>query len=100
MIGRILLDNESWLITLGLFGGIKVTLKNRGLTRRANRGERRYLMEMVETLEAAEIPIEPGGEPVEDMLNDFASAVFGGEARWTAFFALKPPNEKARNYIC
>lgn len=99
MFGRILLDNADWLITAGLLGGIKITLKNRGLTRRANRGERRYLMEVLESLRAVGVPIERGSEPIEVVLDDFASAVFGGDARWSAFFTIVPPEEKARNYI-
>ena len=76
LFGRILLDNADWLITAGLLGGIKITLKNRGLTRRANRGERRYLMEILESLRAVGVPIERGSEPIEVVLDDFASAVF------------------------
>ena len=58
---RVLLDNEAWFITAGILGmSIKVHDKERGLTRRATRYERLYLLEVFEHMQHSGIRIGPG----------------------------------------
>ncbi len=90
MIGRVLLDNENWLVTFGLLRA-KVMLKNRRLTRKASREESRYLVNVLDELKLRGVPIEPGNDYVNYVLDSFAYAIFGGDARWQVFFALKTP---------
>ena len=62
---RVLLDNEAWFITAGILGmSIKVHDKERGLTRRATRYERLYLLEVFEHMQHSGIRIGPGSPEV------------------------------------
>ena len=94
MIGSVLLDNEDWLVTFGLLRA-KVTLKNRRLTRKASREESRYLVDVLDELKLRGVPIEPGNDYVNDVLEDFAGAVLLGGPRWQVFFARWSPKEIA-----
>ncbi len=94
MIGRVLLDNEDWLVTFGLLRA-KVMLKNRRLTKKATREESRYLVEVLDELKLRGVSIEPGNDYVNYLLGSFADAIFGGDARWQVFFAIRTPKEFA-----
>jgi hypothetical protein len=96
MIGRILLDDEDWTVTLGLLGGLRVTLKWRNLTIKASKGERDYLLAMIDEFKKCGIPISPDSEILADLLRDFSEAVFSRNgARWDVFFLRGTPQQQA-----
>ena len=95
----VLLDDDDYRVTFGLLGRIRVTLKHRGMTRKPSREEGRYLTQVIETLKAAGVPIEPGSEPVEEALRDFTRAIWGGEPTWKAYFLAQTPEDRARYYL-
>lgn len=87
MIGRILLDNDVWLITSGLLGGVKITHKPRNLTIKPNRYERSYLFDILDELKKRGDFVAQNRPEFENVIELFAEAVFGrGDARWQAFF--------------
>lgn len=98
MFGRVLLDDADYLVVMGLLGGLKITLKHRGLTRRCNPAEKAYFTQLVEALQRQGVPIEPGSEALQDAIHDFAGAVMGGDARWRAYFQTDPPDIRAKDY--
>lgn len=88
---RTLLDNDDWFITVGSLGGITVTLKHRRMRVKATRAERLHLLETFKELQVRGIPIEPGNESVESVLDEFSEALFSrGRARWRAYFSQSP----------
>lgn len=92
MIGRILLDDDTWRITSGLLGGIKITLKSRSTTIKTNRNERNYLYDILDELKKRGRPIEPGSAELNDIFVLFSEAVFSrGDPRWQAFFQVMSP---------
>ena len=100
MFDRILLNNERFLITSGLLGGKKVTLKERNITRRALRIERLYLLEFLEEIKKNGVPIEPGNKLVEEIFEGFGDAIFSRyNARWQAYFTVSSPSETAKLYL-
>ena len=89
MLGRILLDNDYFLVTAGLLGAIKVTLKSRGLTLKATREERTKLLDVLDELKRRGYSVEPGSREFERILSDFSKALCGkGDARWKAYFLV------------
>jgi hypothetical protein len=89
MFRRTLLDNDSFFVTSGLLGGIKVTLKSRGLTVKANRYERTKLLEVCDELKRRGYFVEPNSKEFEDILDMFCEALLGrGDARWKAYFLV------------
>lgn len=99
LFGRILLDDENWQVCAGLLGGIEVTLKWRGLKKRAVRGERVFLLDVMDELKRHGVRIEPGEPVVAEALEEFADAVFGGDARWRAYFLGMTPQETAHMHL-
>jgi hypothetical protein len=100
MIGRILLDNDDWLVTAGLLGGIKVVLKSRNLTYKAKTTERRHLMDTVELLKDAGVSIEPENIELQELHQMFAEAVASrGGVAWQAHFIHTTPNELAKMFL-
>ena len=95
MLRRVLIDNEFWFITAGIFGmSIKVYDKARGLTRRATRYERLYLLEVLECMKYSGIRIGSGSPEVEAILQDFAETIFlRGRPTWDVLFLATPPKE-------
>ena len=98
MFGRVLLDNDDWLVTLGLLGSLRVTLKWREITRKARPIEKKYFSELIAILSANGVPIEPGNATLEQAIIDFADAMFGGDAHWRSYFD-HPPSETAQDYL-
>jgi hypothetical protein len=95
MFRRVLLDNESWFITAGIFGmSIKVHDKDRDLPRGATRYERLYLLEVLEYMKQSGIRIGPGSPEFEEIIQVFAEAVFlRGRPTWEALFLGVPPKD-------
>jgi hypothetical protein len=87
---RVLLDNEAWFITAGILGmSIKVHDKERGLTRRATRYERLYLLEVFEHMQHSGIRIGSGSPEVGEVFEQFAEAIFlRGRPTWEALFLV------------
>jgi hypothetical protein len=89
MLGRILLDNDYYLVTAGFLGAIKVTLKSRGLTLKATRKERAKLLDVLNELKRRGYSVEPDSKEFEKVLSDFSKALSGvGDARWKAYFLV------------
>ncbi len=87
MFDRILLNDNYFLVTSGLFGGIKVTLKSRGLTIRANRFERKRLLDVLDELKQRGYLLEPHSKEFEEILDGFSEALWGrGDSRWQTYF--------------
>ena len=86
-IGKVLLDNDDLLVTAGLLGSIKVTLKSRGLTYKANRFERTKLLDTLDELKKRGYFVEPNSKEFEEVITHFSEALLGrGDARWQAYF--------------
>jgi hypothetical protein len=92
---RVLLDNEAWLVTAGILGmSIKIHDKDRGLTRRATRYERLYLLEVLEYMRNSGVWIGPGSQEVEAVIESFAEAIFlRGRPTWEALFLAMRPKD-------
>ncbi|WP_139458902.1 hypothetical protein [Bathymodiolus thermophilus thioautotrophic gill symbiont] len=45
-----LLNNDNWLVKIGITGRFKISLKDRNLTRKVSRFEGRHLVEIVESM--------------------------------------------------
>jgi hypothetical protein len=89
MFGRILLDNDYFLVTAGLLGAIKVTLKSRGLTLKATREERTKLLDVLDELKRRGYSVEPDSKEFEEILDGFSEALLGrGGYRWQAYFLV------------
>ena len=89
MFSRILLDNDNFLVTSGLLGGIKVTFKSRGTTVRANRSERARLLDVLDELKKRGFSEESKSKEFERIISDFSEALSGrGGIRWQAYFSV------------
>jgi hypothetical protein len=101
MLRRVLIDNEAWFITAGIFGmSIKVYDKERGLTRTATRYERLYLLEVLECMKDSGIRIGPESPEVEAIFQDFAEAIFlRGRPTWEVVFLARPPKDWADSVL-
>jgi len=99
LFGRVLLDNDDWSIDVGLLGGMKVTKKSLGSTRRVPAEFRLYFQRMIETLGKQGVFIDPEDETFEELAEDFAAAVFDSGDRQQDFFDAYPAEEKAKQYL-
>lgn len=98
MIGRKLFENNDWLLSSGIFGGFKVTLKSRRYTVKASRQEGHHFLRTLECMADLGIKIEPGSKLFEEAAEQFCSAILGrGDARWQAYFSI-PPHQWAQGY--
>ena len=97
MIDRVLLDDETFRVTLGLLGGMKVTLKDRGLTRPAPPACAQHFKQTTDALQEMGVEIAPGSEPFEELLEEFAEAIFASSEgpRWALLFGT-PPDQVAK----
>ncbi len=50
MFSTTLLNNDDWLVKIGITERFKITLKDRNLTRRVSRSEGRHLVEVVKSM--------------------------------------------------
>jgi hypothetical protein len=101
LFGRGLLDNETWLIMVGMLGmKIAVHHKDRGLTRKATRYERLYLLEVLEHMKGSGVSIEPGSPDFEAIVETFAEAIFlRGRPTWEALFLATTPKGCADSFL-
>jgi|SaaInlStandDraft_3_1057020.scaffolds.fasta_scaffold22885_1 hypothetical protein len=89
MFSRILLDNDDFLVTSGLLGGIKVTFKSRGITVKADRSEKIKLLNVLDELKQRGYSAAPESKEFERIISDFSEALLGrGGVRWQAYFAV------------
>jgi len=79
MLGRILLDNDYFLVTAGLLGAIKVTLKSRGLTLKATREERTKLLDVLDELKRRGYSVEPDSKELRNIIEKWTDDI----RRWT-----------------
>jgi hypothetical protein len=90
-MARVLLDNEYLYVTSGVTGKFKVTAKERGLTRKANRAESLHFQRVIECLVDLGVAIEPESEAFENAVEMFAESLFGnGNARYQTYFNMQP----------
>jgi hypothetical protein len=89
MFDRILLDNDDFLVTSGLLGGIKATLKSRGITVKADRPEKIKLLNVLDELKQRGYSVAPESKEFERIISGFSEALLGrGGIRWQAYFAV------------
>ncbi len=62
MLDRILLDKDDWLVSIGLLGAVRVTLKSRNMTLKASSFERSYLLAILRILGERGVRIEPAND--------------------------------------
>jgi hypothetical protein len=102
-----LLNNNDWLVTIGITGRFKITLKDRNLTRKVSRFEGRHLVEVVKSMFNLKIIpfhlldlIKAKSPNFLNMVKNyefqyimkyFTEAVFSnGGVRWQTFFEYSP----------
>ena len=96
MFRRILLDDETWLVTVGLLGGIRVYYKPLGRLRKVHSGERRHLYDIVNELRKAGAPLDGASEQVTWVLREFTERVLlRGDVQWRRFFIDRSAREIA-----
>lgn len=94
MIKRVLVNDESWLVTLGPMGGMTVTSNLTGRSRKASKPEAAYVQSVIDYLEANGEPIAPDNENLVDLLHECAEAVINpGGVGWHVFFNEMSPDE-------
>ena len=99
MLDKLLLADDDFRVTVGLLGGITVTVKNRGLNVKALPLERTYLLDVLGHLERSGVPITPKNDVAVEVIRDFANAGAGrGGWAWGFFFTASPPQAKADEY--
>jgi len=99
MIGRVLLDNDEFLVTAGFLGYLKVHIKDRGLTRKCIRVESNWFLAVNEELQKRGVKIEPGSGIFELFVEEFATSMrVPGSLRYKALFS-KTPEQTANDYL-
>ncbi|CAB5502947.1 hypothetical protein [Bathymodiolus thermophilus thioautotrophic gill symbiont] len=102
-----LLNNDNWLVKIGITGRFKISFKDRNLTRKVSRFEGRHLVEIVESM--FNLKITPfhllklikaktpdflnmvKNNEFQYMMEYFAEVVFSnGGVRWQTFFEYSP----------
>jgi hypothetical protein len=100
MFNRTLLDNDDFFATSGLFGGITVTLKGRGLKVKANRLENTKFLDICDELKRKCGSVSPDSKEFKDILEMFCESLCGrGDARWQAFFLVMTCEEIVGNTV-
>lgn len=97
MIGRVLLDNATFVVTKGIFGGVQVTLKPRNLTIKAPRVFSDHLNATIDAFAKIGGVVTPTDPEFCELADDFADAVFGSEPRKQRYF-MASPEEKAHEF--
>lgn len=92
-----ILDDETFEVAVGLFGGVKATAKHRSLSIKYSAQEKAYLMQGIAEYEKR--GFDAGSEEVLRFIHDSAEAVFHrGRSHWNVFFAtLDPASHVAEN---
>jgi hypothetical protein len=99
MLGKVLLDNDRFKLTLGLTGKFKATRKERRHTTKATQDEGQLFMQVCGHLLSAGIPAEPGSPIFEEAAEQFASALLPrGDTLWQTYFRMTS-EEVAEPYI-
>lgn len=109
MITRELLDTDDWYISINWLGmgAVYATSPKTGVTVKATRDEKGYLMRMMETLQRAGVPMN-GEQPVlAAIFADFAQAIHHrpkpntlvGGAYYGMFFEVFTPELAAQRYL-
>ena len=89
MLNRTLLDDEYFLTTAGLLGGITVTLKGRGLKVKANKMENTKFLDICDELKRRGGSVSPDSKEFGTLIDGFSEALCGrGDARWKAYFLV------------
>jgi hypothetical protein len=89
MLNRTLLDNEYFLTTAGLLGGITVTLKGRGLKVKANKMENTKFLDICDELKRRGGSVSPDSKEFSALIDGFSEALCGrGGPRWQAYFLV------------
>jgi|TARA_B110000971_G_C19995870_1_gene494245 hypothetical protein len=100
MFNRTLLDNDDFFATSGLFGGITVKLKGRGLKVKANRLENTKFLDICDELKRKGCSVSPDSKEFKDILEMFCESLCGrGDARWQAFFVVMTCEEIVGNTV-
>jgi len=98
MFGKILLDDDDWLVTVELTGRVSVTLKTSGYTREVSKEEGVHFISVLESAAGLGVSIESGDEDFAEMVRDFTESFLdNGNSTWKTYFQT-PPDEVALRY--
>jgi hypothetical protein len=97
IFGRTLLDNDSYLLRVGVFGRSgSLFIKRRNLTIKAAPEEVQYLVDLSAELEKRGVSVAPGSADFELVCDLFCGAVATRPGiRWRAFFRGTPDQKAA-----
>lgn len=96
MFRRVVLDDDEWLITTGLFGSMQVRYKPSGRICKVYSGERRHLDDVIAELRKAGLSVEPSSEAFSGILKQFAKSIMlRGDTAWRDFFVHATAREIA-----
>jgi hypothetical protein len=91
MFGRKLFENDEFILYSGFFGGMKVFLKDRGITIKARSDEKTHFLLTADCLYQLGSTIAPGSPEFGELAEAFCSALpCRGTALWAAHFHSAP----------
>jgi hypothetical protein len=76
MFGRAILDDEDFFVTLGMLGGVKATLKTRGLNRSMSREEAQHIKAALDIYQSGGGRFAPGNEGVAYIVRSYVEVLF------------------------
>jgi hypothetical protein len=87
----ILLDSKHFCLVAGLFGSLKIHVKDFMLTLSAERGERLFFVDLCAELAKRGGSVAPGSKVFEDACVEFCEAISArGYTRWRVYFHYRP----------
>jgi|SRR6516225_9146758 hypothetical protein len=96
LFGRILLDDDAYVVISGVLGGIYVKSKLYPIRRKVSLSERLYLSRIITLMRERGVPIEPGTEKLAELLREFSNAALQpGKDSWQMFFVMTSPERWA-----
>jgi len=99
LFGRIILDDDAYVVISGLLGGIYVKSKHYSLRRKVSLSERLFLSKIITLMRERRVSIQPGSTQLEGLLREFANAALQpGKDSWQLFFVAMPPEHWADQF--
>ena len=83
---RLLYEDEYMKLDAGLLGGIALTMKKRGTRRKLTAGERRWILDAIETAKNNGVPIKPGVPALDRFFEHIGDGFILGSPRWQMVF--------------
>ena len=99
LFGRVILDDDAYVVISGLLGGIYVKSKLYPIRRKVSLSERLYLSRIITLMRQRGVSVEPGSAKLEELLRTFANAALQpGKDSWQLFFVAIPPEQWADSF--